>query len=47
MTGGDASEYTDELAHMYEWEDLAARDLGLRTCAASLMVLSNTKRWTP
>ena len=31
------SECTDELAHMYEWEDLA-RDLGLRTCAASPMV---------
>ena len=32
------SECTDELAYMYEWEDLAARDLGLRTCAASPMV---------
>ena len=35
MTGGNVSECTDELAHMYEWEDMAARDLGLRTCAAS------------
>ena len=33
--GGNVSECTDELAHMYEWEDMAARDLGLRTCAAS------------
>ena len=32
------SECTDELAYMYEWEDMAARDLGLRTCAASPMV---------
>ena len=29
------SECTDELAYMYDWEDLAARDVGLRTCAAS------------
>ena len=35
MTGGNVSECTDELAYMYEWEDMAARDLGLRTCAAS------------
>ena len=35
MTGGNVSECTDELAYMYEWEDTAARDLGLRTCAAS------------
>ena len=38
MTGGNASECTDELAYMYEWEDMAARDLGLRTCAALPMV---------
>ena len=35
MTGGNVSECTDELAYRYEWEDKAARDLGLRTCAAS------------
>ena len=35
MTGGNVSECTDELAHMYEWEDMAACDLGLRTCTAS------------
>ena len=29
---------TDELTYIYEWEDLAARDLCLRTCAASPMV---------
>ena len=38
MTGGNVSEFTDELAHMCEWEDMAARDLGLRACAASPMV---------
>ena len=38
MTGGNVSECTDELAYMYEWEDMAARDLGLRTCAASPQV---------
>ena len=32
------SECTDELTYIYEWEDLAARDLGLRTRAASLVV---------
>ena len=26
MTGGNVSECTDELAYMYEWEDMAARD---------------------
>ena len=36
MTEGNVSECTDELTHM--WEDQAARDLGLRTCAASPMV---------
>ena len=35
ITGGNVSECTDELAHMYEWEDMAALDLGLRTYAAS------------
>ena len=35
MTG---SECRDELSHMYEWEDVAARDLGLRACAASPQV---------
>ena len=38
MTGGNVSECTDELTYTYEWEDLAARDLGLRTCAASPVV---------
>ena len=38
MTGGNVSECTDELTYIYEWEGLAARDLGLRTCAASPMV---------
>ena len=28
----------EELAYMYEWEDMAARDVGLRTCAALPMV---------
>ena len=35
MAGGNVPECTDELTYIYEWEDLAARDLGLRTCAAS------------
>ena len=35
---GNVSECTDELTYIYEWEDLAARDLCLRTCAASPMV---------
>ena len=31
------SECADELTHIYEWEDLAARDLGLRTCAVDCL----------
>ena len=38
MTGGNVSECADELSYIHEWEDLAARDWGLRTCAASPMV---------
>ena len=38
MTRGNVSECTDELSHIYEWEDLAERDLGLRTCAASPVI---------
>ena len=30
MTGGSVAECTDELSYIYEWEDLAKRDLGLR-----------------